>query len=199
VRTIDVLPTIAKAAGVRLPWRVEGRPADERPVDPGARIDVSHAGVPVVAPPLRSVLAERARRERVEARLLRNGLFAVGPRPDLLGLPVDPAARPAPGGPRATVDGARAYRAVDTRANVLPLLVSGLVEGLASERELAVAVNGTIAATTRVYPRDTRLLFSALIPPESLQDGPNAVTVHQVLPGDRLRTIGAAGARGAAD
>ena len=67
VRTIDVLPTIAKAAGVRLPWKADGMPADERPVDPSAPIDVSHMGVHVLTEPLQSVEAKRAARERVEA------------------------------------------------------------------------------------------------------------------------------------
>ena len=31
VRTIDVLPTIAKAAGVHVPWQTDGMPADARP------------------------------------------------------------------------------------------------------------------------------------------------------------------------
>ena len=31
VRTVDALPTIASAAGVRVPWRTDGMPADERP------------------------------------------------------------------------------------------------------------------------------------------------------------------------
>ena len=198
VRTIDVLPTIAAAAGVRLPWRVDGRPAGERPVDPGAPVDVAHSGAPTVRVPLRAVLAGRRRREREEARLLRDGLFGVGPRPDLLGRAIDPAARPPSGGPRATVDGARDYRAVDRRAAVLPLQVAGRVDGLRPDAELAVAVNGRVAATTRAYPREGRLLYAALIPPGSLRDGPNAITVLEVLPGDRLRTIGTAGGAPAA-
>ena len=67
VRTIDVLPTIAAAAGVRLPWKADGMPAGERPVDDDAPIDVAHQGVPVVEEPLGSVLAKRGAREEVEA------------------------------------------------------------------------------------------------------------------------------------
>jgi hypothetical protein len=193
VRTIDILPTIAAAAGVRLPWRVDGRPAAERPLDVDVPIGVSHSGVPTVRAPLRTVLAGRRAREREEARLLRDGLFGVGPRPALLGRPVDPVQRPPAGGPRATVDGARDYRAVDTRAPVLPLQVAGRVEGLPADTPLAVAVNGRVAATTRVYLGPKRLLYTALIPPGSLRDGPNAISVHEVLASDELRLIGRAG------
>ena len=64
--------------------RCRGRPTGCRPasapVDPAAPIDVSHAGVPVAdASRSRAVLAKRRERERVEARLLRDGLYAVGP------------------------------------------------------------------------------------------------------------------------
>ena len=84
VRTIDVLPTIAKAAGVRLPWKADGIPADEREVDPDAPIDISHMGKPVLTEALGSVLAKRRAREAVEARLLRDGVYAIGPRPELI-------------------------------------------------------------------------------------------------------------------
>ena len=99
VRTIDVLPTIAKAAGVELPWKADGMPADERPVDPDAPIDISHMGMPVLTEPLRSVEAKRAAREPFEDRLLRDGPYAIGPRPDLIGRPAPSGARPVSGGP----------------------------------------------------------------------------------------------------
>ena len=59
VRTIDVLPTIAKAAGVRVPWKADGIPADERELDPETPIDISHMGEPVLTEALGSVLAKR--------------------------------------------------------------------------------------------------------------------------------------------
>ena len=64
-----------------MPWKADGIPADERAVDPAAPIDVSHAGEPVLTEPLGSVLAKRRAREAVEARLLRDGVYAIGPRP----------------------------------------------------------------------------------------------------------------------
>ncbi|HKH17863.1 MAG TPA: sulfatase-like hydrolase/transferase [Solirubrobacteraceae bacterium] len=177
VRTMDVLPTIAKAAGVRLPWKADGIPADERAVDPGAPIDVSHAGEPALTEPLGSVLAKRRARERVEARLLRRGVYAIGPRPELLGRRVDAGS----GGRQVTVD---------HEAAVLPSFVSGRAEGLAADAELAVAVNGRVEGTTRVYRDGGHPVYAALVPPSSLRDGTNAVTVLQVLPRGELRPLG---------
>ena len=176
MRTIDVLPTIAKAAGVRLPWKADGIPADEREVDPEAPIDISHMGEPVLTEALGSVLAKRRAREGVEARLLRDGVYAIGPRPELIGRRVAAAS----GGKRVMVDDAN---------GVLPSFVSGRVEGLEPDTVLAVAVNGRVQATTRAYRDGGRSVFAALVPPSSLREGPNAVSVFEVLAGGELRPL----------
>jgi hypothetical protein len=137
VRTIDVLPTIAKAAGVKLPWKADGMPADERPVDPSAPIDVSHMGVHVLTEPLESVEAKRAARDRTEQRLLRHGVYAIGPRPDLIGRPAPPGARPVSGGPYVWGDIAEP-----------------------DGTDLAVAVDGRVVATTRATGGE----FTAILP-----------------------------------
>jgi len=174
VRTIDVLPTIAKAAGVRLPWNADGIPADEREVDPEAPIDISHMGVPVLTEALGSVLAKRRARERVEARLLRDGIYAIGPRPELISR-------------RVAVPSGGKHVMVDNTNGVLPSFVSGPVEGIGPDTVLAVAVNGRVQATTRAYRDGGRSVFAALVPPSSLREGPNAVSVFEVLAGGGLR------------
>jgi len=136
VRTIDVLPTIAKAAGVRLPWKADGIPADEREVDPEAPVDISHMGKPVLTEALDSVLAKRRAREGVEAGLLRDGVYAIGPRPELINR-------------RVAVPSDGEHLMVDDTNGVLPSFVSGPVEGVEPDTVLAVAVNGRVQATTR--------------------------------------------------
>jgi len=178
VRTTDVLPTIAEAAGARIPWRTDGMPAGERAVDAGAPIDVSHAGEAVLTEPLRSVLARRAAREEVETRLLRDGVYAIGPRPALLG-------RRAPGGAAVRrVD-------VDPDSPVLPSFMAGDAGDLPPGTELAVAVDGRVEATTRVYRDGSRSRYAALVPPESLREGENDVTVYVVLADGGLRPLDA--------
>ena len=189
VRTIDVLPTIAKAAGARVPWRTDGMPADERTVDTAARIDVSHAGVDAIDEPLSRLLALRAEREAVEGRLLRDGPYAIGPAPSLIGRRVA-GARRAEGGPRATVDGAAELADVDPAGAVVPALVSGSVTGLGRDAVVAIAVNGRVAATTRTFADGDRLAYAAMVPPSALRAGRNAVTVLQVAAGGALRPLG---------
>ncbi len=176
VRTVDALPTIAAAAGVRMPWRTDGMPAGERPLDGGTPIGVMREGEPGEPASLATVLDGLRARDAVEERLLRDGVYAVGPRPDLIGRQVD-----APGA-RATVDAAGDYDDVAADARVVPALVSGDVTGLPDGAPIAIAVNGRVAATTRVFPPGQ---YVALVPPESLRPGSNAVEVLD------LRKIGA--------
>lgn len=167
VRTIDALPTIARAAGVEL-----GMPASERPVDGAAPIAMLGDGVPGPTVPLASLVDDFREREAHEARVLRAGVYAVGPRPDLIG-------RPAAGPSVAALDAPEAFAAVDLAAP--PVHVSGDVEGVPAGTPLAVAVNGRIAATTRAFREGGELQFAALIPPDSLRRGANAVRVVRAL------------------
>jgi hypothetical protein len=165
VRTMDVLPTLAKAAGIALPWNAQGVPADERPVDPAAPIDVSHQGSHVLTEPLSSIEAQRRERDAVEERLLSDGIYGIGPRPDLLG-------RRVAAGTRTIV--------VDPESPVLPSFITGRAP---PESVLAVAVNGRIAQTTRTYGNR----YAALVPASSLHPGENTVATFVVLPDGELR------------
>ena len=180
VRTIDALPTIAEAAGVRVPWRTDGMPAGERPVDASAPIAVTGEGSPGEPVALGTVLDGRREREAAEARLLRGGEYAIGPRPDLIGRRAGDAVAD---GARATVDAPREYAAIARGARVLPVLVSGDVTGLPDDEPIAIAVNGRVVATTRVFPPGQ---YVAMIPPESLRPGANDVAVLD----ERLSKIG---------
>jgi hypothetical protein len=190
VRTIDVLPTIAKAAGVDIPWKTDGMPADERPVDPTAKIEVTNQGQLGTSQPLGDLLADRDARQAYETKLLRNGVYELGPRPNLIGREVGESA-PADTGPHATIDEPGDFAAVADDAPVLPAFLSGAVTGLPADSVLAVAVNGRIEATTRTYPWQGHFEYVAMLRAESLHPGANTVTILQVLPGDRLRAIGA--------
>jgi len=167
VRTMDVLPTLAKAAGILLPWKAEGLPADERPVDPDAAIDVSHVGVHVLTGRLASIEAQRRERDVVEAGLLRNGIYGIGPRPDLLG---------------RSVVGENHTITVDPESPLLPSFITGRAS---PDTVLAVAVNGRIAQTTRTYGNR----YAALVPPSSLHAGANTVATFEVLPTGELRPV----------
>jgi len=193
VRTVDVLPTIAKAAGIRVPWDIDGMPADERGDSGATPVDVlnSRLGTPTTLP-LSAVIEQREARDAYEARLLRHGVYGIGPRPDLIGTWIEsvPALSTRA---HATVDEPGAFRAVNDRTRVLPTFVSGSLTGLRADAVLVVAVNGRVEQSTRAEPVAGGLEYEALVPPRSLQPGSNVVTVFQVLRGDRLVRIGGTG------
>ena len=161
-------------------------PAGERAVDPGAEIAVTRDAEPGDA----GVAGDRHRRARGRdavrgAGAARRRSTRVGPRPDLIGTRIGDEA--ATDGPRATVDAPGEYAAIAEGARVLPALVSGDVEGLAADTPIAIAVNGEVVATTRVFPPGQ---YVAIVPPDSLRPGANDVAVLQILPAG-LRKIGA--------
>jgi hypothetical protein len=126
------------------------------------------------------VLAAREERDAYEARLLRHGVFAMGPRPDLVGRRADRA--PAAVGASATIMGAREYRHIEADAPLVPVLVAGTARGLPPGTVLAVAVNGRVEATTKLLPDRGRLRYAALVRPASLRPGSNRVSVLAVRP-----------------
>jgi hypothetical protein len=91
----------------------------------------------VLTEPLRSVEAKRQAREGIEERLLRRGVYAIGPRPDLIGHAAPPGGRRIAGQHYVWGDVA-----------------------LPDDTDLAVAVDGRVVATTRVVDGQ----FTAVVP-----------------------------------
>jgi hypothetical protein len=131
VRTVDVLPTIARELGVRLTG-VDGVPVGERGSDPSAELDVPDSWEGGTTGTYATFLRRREERRRHERALLRPAgydAFAIGPHPELVGR--------RPGAAGARVEAAGGW-------------VSGTVEGLAAGTAVAVTVDGRVEATTRV-------------------------------------------------
>ena len=192
VFTVDALPTLAKAAGVKVPWKTDGMPVDERPTTPDADVQLYDNGKQGKTFDLATVLAAYRKRQAYESRILRRGPYGIGPRPDLLGKRVEDTA-PVPDGPTATVDAPGNYSDVSLDADALPTLVTGDVSKLETDAPLAIAVNGRIEATTRVWRDGNQLQYVAMVPPERLHDGSNTITVLQILDDDTLVPMGGTG------
>jgi Sulfatase len=190
VRTIDVLPTIARVAHVRPGWGVEGRPL----VGPGASrvpattLLIERSGRRIILS--KSDLHRRmAAALRLKLRLFGSdnagpGLYGIGPFPDTHGTQVASWPILARGGTRAIVDHPARYRDVRLDANTLPLKVSGRLTGNGSRAtiDVAIAINGTIAATApTVAPHPNgEGVFSALVPRDALRNGNNALEVYAI-------------------
>ena len=166
VRTIDILPTIARELGVRLSG-VDGVAAGERGTDPATELDVPDSWEGGSTGTYGEFLRQRASRRRHERALLAaagNEPFAIGPHPELIGR------RP----------GAVAASQGRLRLEGSDVWVSGTIDGLAPGTAVAVTVDGRVAATTRV---DGAGRFGAPVRERG------RVTVLEILPGGGFRKL----------
>ena len=113
VRTIDVLPTIAKELGLELREPVDGVPVDERDADPKNEIDVPDSWELGTTTDFGTILRQRRERRRYERIVLEAAgydAFKLGPRPDLVGRR---ARATQPGGGEATLEDPGQFEDVD--------------------------------------------------------------------------------------
>jgi len=191
-RTIDILPTIAKAVGGDRGWRFDGAPLDagrpETTLTVNNNNDRRDRSLGAAAF-FRARDAQLARQVQLfppgPASLLRHG-----PAPRLLGRAVTSLPRVRAKARLGTVDRSASYRRVDPRSGVVPALATGR---LASREPgglvLAIAVDGRIRATTRSYRQAGTTRFAAMLPERALPAGAHHVEVFVVDGGDALRPV----------
>jgi hypothetical protein len=183
-KTIDIVPTIARVLGVPLDWKVDGRSlVGSNPPKDGLvsvlKQDGSH-----VTEQLSTLRERRAREAREHAAVFGTGsfakIYAIGPHRELLGrsptsLPVAPS-----GSLAVKIDGATLLDAVDLGSSFLPSFIEGVVDGTTGTTDLAIALNGEIAAVTKTFDQHGQTRFSALVPEKAFRNGRNAVEVFAV-------------------
>ena len=192
VWTIDILPTIADVLDVDIPWTVDGRSAlgEPRPEGPTSFYlnSFEPSGTDL------GVLQEADSQELWTAALQRTIDRTFPPRDD----PSDPL-RPWRIGPRSELLGTSAAAGPLANAAVLearydpdvdldleggasdrdaPVLVRAFVER-EQGTEVAVVVNGTVAATTTVMEDHS---FAVLVDPSLYMEGPNRMEVVEIPP-----------------
>ena len=194
VQTIDIVPTIAAAVGAEPPWTVDGLElSDDSPRALTACCFNDGEAI-------RSLRTNPARRQQTLDRLHFlfgaesgpfEGVFAAGPRRDLIGRPVTDLAKAQRvlGGvdaPRAILAGAPAYGDVQPETGFVPSLVAGRIEpGVAAGTELAVAVDGIVRATTATFvDRDAVSRFSALVDESWLSNDSHRIDVYAIEKGE---------------
>ena len=194
VRTLDILPTILRQAQVKnVPRAVAGRALGERQSTP-AELEVltNRTGLLEVQPSAllrgrEATIAERAEIFGTGADVDR--LFRVGPNSALIGRSIT-SLSPRAGRPVARFWGARRFVNVDLRGRRIPANVIGRLDG--RKRDLAVAVNGRIAAVGRSFKPlgSTGMEFSLMVPESAFRQGFNDVRLYEVTAGSRLAELG---------
>jgi hypothetical protein len=187
LQTVDILPTVAQALRIRIPWKVDGRSA----LAPGADRSSGLVHHPHEQPrrfSFRTVETAVRSATRHKLALFGQGDWAgvqrVGPHRELLGraaadLPAGPAT-----GLRAKVVGADDLRRVDRASGYVPAHVTAMLTGRGRARphDVAIAINGRIAAVARSAPvRGTKDWYvDAVVPEAALHDGANRLAVLEV-------------------
>src|SRR4051812_4079882 len=184
VRTFDIVPTIADAAGIRMPWKVDGRSilkgGDPAPVavyrEQGKKGRVFKASLADY---------DRARRAapRRKTQLFSHGLYGIGPHPDLIGQSVDALGGTlAPAQATLNTELRKALATVDTKSAFIPANLVGRISGAPRGTPLALAVNGKVAAVgwSAQLKGDKRVYFSFFAPPEAFQDGKNSARIYRI-------------------
>jgi hypothetical protein len=182
VRTMDVLPTMARLLGLRIPWPHEGRPAGALRARRVVRMPTRSFARTIS---IGAAAIERRRRANIarRARLFGTGswrsVYRAGPRPDLFGAKLSEVAPRRDPTVSAVLDEPARWRSVDLRRRALPLEVSGHVSGgLPGERRtVAVALNGRVCGLQRTYALRGVESFAVIVPDGCLRQGRNAVRV----------------------
>ena len=182
VTTLDVLPTMADLLGLDVPWETDGRSVASSTGGNRPQVVVDTSSGERVVGDVDELVEER---DRVLARQVElfgegdgaPGLYAAGPRPELIGRPVNGLAVSAPDGPRFESFGDARY---DPESSFAPVRVYGRLHDVPAGRDIAVAVNGTIVATTRSFEFDGETLVSALAPESAYRPGANSVRLYVV-------------------
>ena len=192
-KTIDILPTIADVLGVRLPWPVDGRSLRGRRV--ARPVTVMKLSGDTISRDGDTVAASVAATARRNSSLFGDGsdtFYRIGPHKELLGQSLVRFPRRHVRGAVVRFDGAALYANVRMASGFIPARVVGAIEGrsLPHGTDLAVSVNGRIAATTESFTLDGRSRFSALVPEDVFRNGLNNVEVHLVeMSGSAIRLL----------
>jgi hypothetical protein len=181
--TIDILPTIADALGIRLPWPVDGRSLRAKPV--ARTVSVGSRNDPPVRAGTGDVAAEVlgvARRNAALFGVGNDSMYRIGPRPDLLGRPVSSLPQTSAAGSDVSISRQLDLANVRRSSGYVPAQILGRIswDGLRAADVLAIAVNGRVAATTKPYSFRGATEFSSMIDEAVLHDGRNTVGVYAV-------------------
>jgi len=194
VEAIDVLPTVADALGIELPWPVDGQSAldDDAPPRPEKVLHRFTQGPLTYEAELpQRVPGRELRRELFGSHPSWDDVFAMGPAPHLVGRRVSELSLTAPFPGSATLEDEERFAAVDLASESYPGYLEGNVRGEGLEDlELVVAVNGVIGAVATPYARAAeRADFAVVLPEDAFRAGANEVELFALLEGDRLAPI----------
>ncbi|MEN8113148.1 MAG: sulfatase-like hydrolase/transferase [Actinomycetota bacterium] len=175
--TVDILPTIADALGIDVPWEMDGTSllSDERPERMETRIEGTKGTIVFGTDGSEA----RAVAQRKAEHFGDEGPFWLAPPgyADLLGRSVDHLDVESSGSIAATVQGRSALRDVDIDGPSLPAWINGKISSETGDTGglvIGIVMNGRVAAITRTSEtEDGETAYGAVIPPSFFVNGEN--------------------------
>jgi hypothetical protein len=186
---VDLLPTMADALDTEVPFKVDGisqlsgsRDRTEKTFynNPGDRMEFPGApGFRIVLDGITDTL--------VRGSLGQDGLYVMGSRPDWigkkvssltsLGVDVSDASSPMSARLPSELD----FDAVDPASGLVPALVTGRLEQSAGRGPVVIAVNGTVAAVSEIYPELGTPSFAGFVNDKLFKAGKNDLKLYEVV------------------
>jgi len=182
--SVDVMPTIARAIGARLPWRTDGEAVGDRGRDDSAPVQVyAKYGAPLDIA-FADFLARRRKTVARDTAIFGSGdrgagIFAPGLDARLIGANVEdlPAAPAFPA--RVELEDPYVFASVRPRADALPVFVNGKISGTnPGATPIALVVGDRIAAVTTAYRDVSGLRLEAFVEPSLLRKGANRTSIY---------------------
>ena len=184
LQTVDILPTMADALGIEMPWRVDGHSGLEPGAGRGAFFIYNPLFITREQYPVRRLEAGlSASVKRKEALFgagdAEPGLYGLGPRADLLGQPSAALGARRSTELEASVDDSQLFTEVSPQSGFLPARITGTLHGSGADEplDLAIALNGRIVATTRSTRSEGSAQFDAELPETAFMRGSNQVEI----------------------
>jgi hypothetical protein len=183
-RNLDVVPTIARVLGLDLPWRTDGRPLVGPRAAPDGTVTVVRQDGSRVSALLSALRARRSRALAAQIAAFGTGsldrVYRIGPHQELVGREISSVTVLPARNTRVEVDGRTLLDSVDRASGFVPSFLEGRLLPPGPRTDLAVALNGRVAAVTTTFDQRGETRFSALVPEESLRNGRNTVEVFAV-------------------
>ena len=185
-QTIDILPTLADALSIELPFGIDGQSLFDRENQRGevkwfVQRNLENVAVETLGDIRSLSQASLERKVSTFGTRSRRGLYALGRSVELLGMDVSAVVGGRRNEVQITSSNLRFFDDVVRARPSLPLHVTGVLDtGRAEPIQLAVALNGTIAATTESYRQNGEWAFAAMLSAELLGDGRNEVTLFVI-------------------
>ncbi len=182
VETVDIVPTIAEVLSTTVPYDVDGRSVLD--VTKPERVDKSYVhrnATNAIIQKHEPMLGDRYAGLREKLLRFESGLYALGPHALLVGRPLSSLDVRTSTKSAIRLEDPLVFDNVDLDGDRLPLFVSGAMTEVAENHvRIAIAVNGTVVATTQSYLEHDQWVFASMIPEEVLLSGDNDLRVFVV-------------------